>query len=291
METLTVTVVVSLLMAILMSATKRARDEAKSLVCRTHLAGLLTAMQAYSIDHDDAVIPSYNMRGTKLGVENPIDGWGPILDQDEYARGNDSLQMNPYVCPNTLDVAGATTAQAAAESNLDAPKGYMDWPTVVSPDQIYPVVIPARGFDRVIRVAYWINADNPVENAKDVQPGTYFTASVGYGPDTKGNVMPLNERRQFKNPARLIALADGLYAGNQEATRVGDPSSRIGYRHGRDRAAANIGFADGHADRLESRRFPRKLDDRKIEDDESRDNSGNGPTFFANPRELSTSRQ
>jgi len=258
-ETLAVVGIIGLLLAILLPSLGKARTHVRSVACRTNLSSIMTGMYTYAAECNDAIVPSYNMRGVSGGPLNPLDGWAPILDQDNHIKGNGSLNQNPFVCPDTLDVAGAATVQTGTDP--DNPKGYMDWPAVITLTHNYPTTIPARDFDRTIRVGYWINGDNPIGTPRDFQQGIHFTGSVGYGADPTTSVMRLNRLSHFKSPSRLIALADGVYAGKQEFTRLGDTNLRIGYRHPGRVASANVGFADGHVDRIEGDRFPRKLND------------------------------
>ena len=54
--------------------------------------------------------------------------------------------------------------------------------------------------------------------------------------------------------ASIVVVAAGLYAGRQRDNRLGMVNSRIGYRH---TTQANTAFADGHAEPIEGRVFPR----------------------------------
>ena len=138
-----------------------------------------------------------------------------------------------------------------------------------------------------MRVAYWINGENPIGVPRRFTQGLHFTGSVGYGPDPTGRMLTANRQTLFREPARLIALADGLYAGNQEIPRNGQRDSRVGYRHGRSTGPeCNVGLADGHAEGLASARFPRKwvsgvagleIEDVRLE------NLGSGFTVYADP--------
>jgi prepilin-type processing-associated H-X9-DG protein/prepilin-type N-terminal cleavage/methylation domain-containing protein len=282
LEVLTVVAIIGMLFAVLLPSLGKARAGARAIACRTNLAGILTAVHTYATEHNDTVVPSYNMHGVSGNRLNPLDGWGPILDGGGYAKGNGTLQKNPFVCPDTLDVAGASAVQTG--TNRDNPRGYMDWPAVITLTSNFPTTIPSRGFDRVIRVGYWINGDNPIGIPRVFRQGLYFTGSVGYGPDPDGNIMRVNRLSDFRFPTRLIAFADGLYSGKQEVTRLGEKDSRIGYRHPGRLATANVGFADGHADRVEGDRFPRRRSDQLSLDDIARENLGSEPTIYSDPR-------
>jgi hypothetical protein len=103
------------------------------------------------------------------------------------------------------------------------------WPNLRLGTANVAVTIPERGFNQIIRVGYWINADNPIGSTTTVTPDLYYTASVGYGPDSNGVSIGYTKTSRFRRPSKLIVLADGVYAGRQTATRIGVTNSRIGY--------------------------------------------------------------
>ncbi len=280
-EMLAVIGILSLLVGLLLPALHGARESARTLVCKSNLRSLITAMHLYSTDSEGVVVPAYNMRGVTGSRLYPFDGWGPILDRGGYLEGNATLNDNPFACPNTTDVAGMALSQTG--SNPDNPKGYMDWPAVFTLSRVYATTLPRKNFDHKIRVSYWINGDNPLGAPRNFQQGTFFTSAVGYGPGANGQIMRPNRVTYVTHPARLIALADGLYSGNQELTRLGTRDSRIGYRHPGRTAQANLAFADGHVGQIEGDKFPRKfargLDFETIR----RENLGSGPTVYAAP--------
>lgn len=283
-ELLVVLSIAALLMAILLPSLRGARHSARSVVCKSNLRNLMTGIGTYAAYHADFVVPSYNMRGVSSSRSNPLDGWGPILHKEGIILGNDTLKQNPFVCPNTANVAGMSSMQTGADPTSPNRRGYMDWPAVVSPTGNYSIPMPRQGYDKIIRVAYWINGDNLIGRPTDrIRQGVHFTGSVGYGPDSTGAYVQANRFEHFKSPARLIALADGLYSGNQEATRLADLNSRIGYRHPRRGGTANVGFADGHADEIAGNEFPRKAEDMVTLEQARQENLGTAPTIFSDP--------
>jgi len=281
-ELLVVIAILALLVAVLLPALRGARRSAKSVACLANLRALVTGVQTYATDNAGLIVPSYNMRGVIGSTANPFDGWGPILDRDGHVRGDNQLRGNPFVCPMTRDQRAEPFDRAGAPQGHA--EGYMDWPAAVTIFGDFPRTLPERGFRRIIRVAYWINGDNPNGLPREFIPGAHFTGSVGYGPSPSGRIMRASRFDAFRRPGQLVALADGIYAGNQEATRPEDAKRRIGYRHERARdPVANIGFADGHAAPLAGARFPRKLDSGVSLDDARADNLGDGPTLYADP--------
>jgi prepilin-type N-terminal cleavage/methylation domain-containing protein/prepilin-type processing-associated H-X9-DG protein len=287
-ELLVVIAIIGLLLALLMPGLCAARQAARSVACQARLRALMGGIQTYATEHGGRVVPSYNMRGVIGSTANPFDGWGPILDRDGIVRGTSQLADNPFVCPATRDVRGVPFDQAGVPP--DHAEGYMDWPAAVTIFGDFPRPLPERGFDRLIRVSYWINGDNPNGFPREFIPGVHFTGSVGYGPSPSGLIMRANRFADFARPAQLIGLADGFYTGNQEATRPTEPRRRIGYRHRSGGvASANVAFADGHAARLRGERFPRKYDEDITLEDARADNLGDGPTLYADPQRDLTS--
>lgn len=280
-ELLTVIAIIALLLALLLPALSDSRRQTRNTVCTSNLRGLMLGITAYAAAEADTIIPSYNIRGVSGGPANPADGWAPLLDQGRYVPGRSTIAANPFCCPDTADRAGMAAGQTGDDPVN--PRGYMDWPAVMTISQNYATTIPARGLNSIVRVGYWINGDNPLGIPQEFKQGAHFTGSVGYGPDPNGQFMRPCRFGDIVKPARLIALADGLYSGKQQATRPGDRDLRIGFRHGKTRVFANVGFADGHAEPIFGDRFPRKLNESLSPAEVFEENSGDWPTLYANP--------
>lgn len=280
-ELLVTIAIMALLIGILVPALSVARKTARSAVCLSGQRQTAIGMQAYAGDHKEIVIPSYNMSDTSGA--NPCDGWAPILDRDGYVPASVQTKASVFYCPETIDVEGLASGQTGADPLL--PKGWMDWPNRRTGSKNFPVLIPEKGFSKIIRVSYWINADNPIGNAVNFTPDLYFTSSVGYGPSPTGKFMAVTRMSAIKRPATLIATADGVYAGRQRDNKVGTTNSRIGYRHpGSGGGAANIAFADGHASIVTAREFPRGIPSSGADLPVAREENSYGrPTVFADP--------
>jgi prepilin-type N-terminal cleavage/methylation domain-containing protein/prepilin-type processing-associated H-X9-DG protein len=280
-ELLITIAIMALLIGILVPALAAARKTARSAVCLSSQRQTAIGMHAYAGDHKEIVIPSYNMSDT-VGA-NPCDGWAPILDRDGYVPAAVQTKASVFYCPETIDVEALATGQTGTDPLL--PKGWMDWPNRRTGTKNFPVLIPEKGFSKIIRVSYWINADNPIGNTTTFKPDTYFTSSVGYGPSTDGKYMTFTRVSAFKRPSTLIATADGVYAGRQRDNKVGTTNSRIGYRHpGSGGGAANVAFADGHASIVTAREFPRGIPTNAADLPLAREENSYGrPTVFADP--------
>lgn len=283
-ELLVVVGTVTILLGILLPVLSRARQEARSTACRANLHSLMTGILAYATANRDLVVPSYNIVGVTSNPNRPLDGWASILDRDQFVAGGEALSSNPLCCPNTLPIAGMTSTTTGEEA--DNSQGYMDWPAVITISQIFATTIPERGFNKVLRVGYWINGDNLIGAPRPIVQGVHFTGSVGYGPDSEGRLMRANRYIDFNRADRVIALADGLYAGRQEVPRPGQRDSRIGYRHPGGNGRANIGMADGHVVGIAGDQFPRRLAGSLTLDEVREDNLGNRPTIYSNPEKF-----
>jgi prepilin-type processing-associated H-X9-DG protein len=277
-EVLSVVSIIALLLGLLLPSLSRARSSARTVACQANLKGLMAGVISYSTSASDAIIPAYNTKGVSTGLNNPLDGWGPILDKEGAVFGSRELRQNPFCCPDTRDIAGVAGTQTGL--NPENPKGYMEWPAILTISQNYGTTIPSRGYAKIIRVGYWINGDNELGAPRNFTPGLHFTSTPGYGPDAEGKIMGYCYFTRIKKPSQLIALADGLYSGKQDLTHQGDRDSRIGYRHVPN--LANIAFADGHVGSIDGKSFPRRRDAAPL-DIIRAENLGPKPTIYTDP--------
>lgn len=283
-ELLVVIAIIALLVGILLPALSKARAAARATACLSDARQMSQAMFVYSGEHKEAIIPSYNMVGTS-GADAPLDGWAAILDRDDYVKAGEQATRSVFYCPSTVDVAGVATGQTGTDPNN--PKGWLDWPFRRAGNANVTELIPERGFNKIIRLSYWINADNPIGNVSAVTPNLFYTSSVGYGPGSNGLTMKTTYMSSFIMPSSLITISDGLYAGRQRDNQIGTTNSRIGYRHsGVEGGTANVGFADGHGAPLAGKTFPRALGGKNVPDEVREENTHGKPTVYANPERI-----
>lgn len=281
-ELLVVIAIIAVLIGILLPALGSARRAGKATACLSNLRQVGTGLVAYTVDHRDGVIPSYNMTGVS-GAGIVLDGWAPIMDRDGYIPAQGQSKGSVFYCPETFDVAGVASGQTGSDPNN--PKGWVDWPFERQGTANLAQTIPDRGFNAIIRVSYWINAINPIGAAAVVEQDLHYTGSVGYGPGSDGQTIRQTKVNAFAFPGSLVTVADGVYAGRQRDNKLGVTNSRIGYRHGgKGLPAANTAFADGHAEVLNNDRFPRSLGGSNIAEDVREENRYGRPTVYANPQ-------
>jgi len=284
-ELLIVIAIIGVLVSVLLPALGAARRTARATTCAANLAQLGLATTLYSNNNKEAVIPSYNMQGTSAGVGLPFDGWGPILDREGYVVAGPQVGKSGFYCPETFDRDGVASGQTGDDPNNS--KGWLDWPFERTGTSNQAVLIRERGFEKIIRVSYWINGDNPLGSGTVITPNLFYTGSVGYGPGTNGVFVRTTYLKAFVRPSQLIALADGVYSGRQRDSRAGTTNSRIGYRHlgkgAKNSGNANTAFADGHVSAIGGGEFPRAFGGSNSIDDVRSDNFNGRPSIYANP--------
>lgn len=283
-ELLVVIGIIALLIAILMPALSKARGQANSVKCLSNLRQIGMGLVLYNTVNHGYNVPSYNMKwgttSSPAAGDTPLDGWACILERDRMVQTGERQDAGVFNCPD-----------AYVDSNLA--QGSILWPTTSPGTAGREKTDPDRGFNKIIRVGYWINAENPIGRSSWPELNrVYYTASPGYGALPGGTVMGLQKINKIRRPAQTIVLADGIYAGRQGDVRVSDSKVRIGYRHKLSgQPSANVAFADGHAEPLPNSRFPRAYDTGAVNPDALTmaiprlENFGSNPTLYASPEQ------
>jgi prepilin-type N-terminal cleavage/methylation domain-containing protein/prepilin-type processing-associated H-X9-DG protein len=276
-ELLVVIGIIAVLIGILLPALSRAQESARATQCLSNLRVIGQGLFAYTNENNGYVVPGYNLPWLSGAATNftggpgqPLDGWAAILDRDGYVRAGATQSPDTvFYCPDTADIAGLANGATGATtgSGQAAPQGWVDWPLIFTavggdtePKQA--VTIPGEGFNRIIRVGYWINGYHPTGQtltaAQIAQKDLYYTTVVGFGPGVQSQIR-LHKTTEIKHSSQMITVADGVFMGRQSVDGIGMTNSAIGYRHPGPKGAhavANAAFADGHAESVSSDDFP-----------------------------------
>jgi prepilin-type processing-associated H-X9-DG protein len=275
-ELLVVIGIIALLIGMLLPVISRAQQASRATKCMSNLRVIAQALFNYSADNRGFVVPAYNLpfapgAATNFtgGPQQPMEGWACILDRDGYVRSNAQSESTAFYCPDTFDVPGLETGATGAQVNANRanPRGWVEWPMIfttpggdTNPKQA--VTIPDRGFEKLLRVSYWINAYHPTGQtltpAQIAQRDLYYSTVVGYGASAAQSIRA-KKSSQIRHSSLTITVADGVFMGRQSVNLLGMTNNTIGYRHRGPtgpNTAANVGFADGHVETLFGDHFP-----------------------------------
>ena len=132
-ELLVVISIIALLLSILMPSLQKAKEQARSLVCRNNLKQLGLGSTFWSMDNDDWVTPARWYRYLD-STDNPVKG---ILEEYGFAEKN-------YICPSAKKILfGPWRLDYGVNHNLTSPgpgpgaAGDQPWPWGPSNDYFY----------------------------------------------------------------------------------------------------------------------------------------------------------
>ena len=104
-ELLVVIAIIALLMAILIPSLSRAREAAKSAVCKSHIQQLLVAASLWSADHDDYVVAGMWDVPAKYTGDGSVGGEAQTaisngVSLEKYTSSRDTAKRGLYYCPS-----------------------------------------------------------------------------------------------------------------------------------------------------------------------------------------------
>ncbi|MGA2324186.1 MAG: prepilin-type N-terminal cleavage/methylation domain-containing protein [Sedimentisphaerales bacterium] len=136
-ELLVVIAIIALLMAIILPALNRAREQAKSVVCRNHLKTLATANILYASSADDWCVPAVDF---SVAVDEPA--WianrlfRRTMDLIKHQNTSEDFDMpKEYLCPTDLASGRLKNSTAEYQNAISYGYNYTDW----GPDSRAPI--------------------------------------------------------------------------------------------------------------------------------------------------------
>jgi prepilin-type N-terminal cleavage/methylation domain-containing protein/prepilin-type processing-associated H-X9-DG protein len=224
-ELLIVVGIVGLLMAMLLPALARARDQDRSTACLSNLRVLGAALSAYATDDATDRFPLFD---DWLTGERTSGYWFLTLHEGAYAQAADDMQ-NAFVCPSGRD------------EDADEHGGHMTAPA--GPRNAHGARYYAgRNADGIrFRTNYAMSTHGWID-LNQAPRGWYFTSvypSFILKEDTTLEEAQGRRVSQIRYPAELLLLYDGLWTTSLTA-------SRYSHRHNRW-SAGNVLLVDGHS--------------------------------------------
>ena len=229
-ELLVVIAIISILAALLLPALGAAKERAKSIVCLANLKQIGVALNLYSDDHEDKLIPAeYSKNFSPAG-----EGWASILYNLQYLPAeraptfyNVADHGSVFRCP-----AGLPAAYSFNPSSRDDPEGAKAWP--------YPAQHKGKRF--FIDCWYGINGSTGRSN---VWPFTRVTLDNGS--------VHLNTMSGVR-ATRMPSVFDGFWIHNGK-------DERINARHMKN-TRSNLLFFDTRAESFDTFKIP-SVNDKK----------------------------
>ena len=220
-ELLVVIAIIALLMAMLMPALNRAREQGRRAVCLNHLKTLTLGWMMYADENDDRIVNGEAYWAPTAEPAAPVPRYGPHKGE-RYWVGNDAAgNQRPLDIQKQAIRAGALFPYCAAEKVYRCPTG-------------------VRGEMRTYSTGYGMNGCFDAT-------GTY---TGNRGVRVGRTVLMVKRKSEITVPApayRLVFLDEGRitpdsYAIHYTTPRWWDPPF---VRHG---DGTNVSFADGHSD-------------------------------------------
>lgn len=257
-ELLVVIAIIALLLAVLMPALKKAKETAKSIVCRNHLKTLGISNQVYSSENENWFVPLVDttMQSSGQATWNSNDSFRKIIGFDNKDTGSKYNMPSEYLCPSDTQSKDKYWNSVSSSYKNFVSYGYnmTDW---------------GRG------------SKNPINLSGDIPSSTW--ACRLKSTDIKSS----SEKIMFIDSGDIWAVKYGAdYKWHwdkfgQDIVKYRQPPNNmwhpIYYRHNE---GANIAFFDGHADRLAKENVYR------FDSTGSPNEPLNNSIWFCNPRNI-----
>ena len=240
-ELLVVIGIIALLIAILLPALNKAREQSRLVKCLSNLKQIGLACATYTAENKGYIVPADVVDGTADEGHGRVwnDTWVTILIAKkylDYPRGlNDTdppAADNVFHCPSGIleqsNITSTTTNQPATRTDQTGAMGYKH--KSMPPNGLEPGLIAFSW--------YGINAhSNPADTAHPVK------RVIG-----RDGFMKMS---QIKRNAEFVFVFDGVLGLNHQATNA----NRLNARHNK-LTVTNILFFDGHAESLRTKDLP-----------------------------------
>ena len=241
-ELLVVIGIIALLLAILLPALSKSREQAKTVQCLSNLRQIAHAAHAYAAEWKGYTVPGYGDPATRTanGVTADAENYATVLVNGKYLPAPVLKNLSPdlpisnsvFFCP-----AGVDDRIGAEFSTTVA---YAHYP-VDRRDTVGATPYRCRSKSTGIIVDTWYGINATLDNFS-----THMTPSRRIPDNGNLNDWSLVKMSQIPSPSEMVFLFDGAFLNLHHS------ANRINARHNR-RTQTNVLFFDGHAQTFATR--------------------------------------
>ena len=235
-ELLVVIGIIALLIAILLPALNRSREQARTVQCLSNLRQIAHGAQMYAAEWQGYTVPMYGDPQTRTanGVTADAENYATMLVNLKYLPAPELRNLSPDL-PNSNSVffcpSGVDDRIGAEFSTTTA---YAHYP-VDRLDAVGATPYRCRSKSTGIIIDTWYGINASLDNFS-----THMTPSRRIPDNSNLNDWSLTKVSQIPAPAEMVYLFDGAFMNLHHS------ANRINARHGK-RSQTNILFYDGHA--------------------------------------------